>query len=139
MDSNWPGYEPSYRGPEERARRSDSGSADSDAAASALSHRAEDRCGEAGSYCGCGVSHVYQERSPADLGVVHPFGDDAHVVGENRGIHGGGDAVYLAGVNAGVGNGVHRGVYVELGFGHIGDDAKLAGLGRSDYGGLVSQ
>ena len=82
---------------------------------------------------------MYQEGGSADLRVVHPLGDDAHVVGQNRGIHGGGYAVYLAGVNARVGYGVHRGVYVELGFGHIGNDPKLGSLGRSDYGGLVSQ
>ena len=87
---------------------------------------------------GGGVPHLYEKRRAADGGVVEPLGNDAEVLGEQRGRDVTGDAVYLVLVDATVLDGVDGGVYGKLIGPKLRDYAEIGGLRCSDDCDFVS-
>jgi hypothetical protein len=84
---------------------------------------------------GGGVAGVDHERAAADRGAVDPFrGEPEIVCDRRRRLAGGGDAVDVLGLEAGVGHRVERGVGVQLDLRHVGNDAELGGLRGTDDG-----
>src|SRR6516225_9035930 len=82
---------------------------------------------------GRGVAHMDHERTAADRGAVDPGRRDAEVVGNGgRRLAGGGDAVDIRGLQAGVFEGIEGGVRVELDLGQVGDHPEVGRLGGTD-------
>ena len=82
-----------------------------------------------------GVAHVDHERAAADGGAVDPGRRDAEVVRDGGGrLAGGGDAVDVRWLEAGILQRVERGIGVQLDLRQAGNDAELGGLGGADDG-----
>ena len=85
---------------------------------------------------GCdGMANVQHERTAAHGTAVHPTWGDAQIVGDGDGrFAGGGNAVDVLRLQAGVCQRVQRGVRVELDLAHVGNLAELGGFGGTDDG-----
>ena len=82
-----------------------------------------------------GVAHVDHERAAADGRAVDPGRRDAEIVRDRgRRLAGGGDAVDVRRLQAGILHGVEGGVGMQLDLRHAGDDAEVGGLGGADDG-----
>ena len=82
-----------------------------------------------------GVAHVDHEGAAADGGAVDPGRRDAEIVRDRgRRLAGGGDAVDVGRLQAGVRQGVEGGVGMQLDLRHAGNDAEVGGLGGADDG-----
>ena len=94
---------------------------------------------EAGLDRSSGMADMQHERAAADGGAVDPGRRDAEVMRDLlRGFHSSRDAVDIGQFQSGIGDGVERGIRVQLDLRHVGDDAELRGLGCADDGDCVS-
>jgi len=79
------------------------------------------------------------KEQPPTEGAVDPGRRDAEIMADLlRGLDRGGKAVDVGEFQSGIRDRVQRRVRMQLDLRHVGDDAKLGGLGRADDGNLVS-
>ena len=120
------------------AVRSDHARGTADVRFAAFGVRDQHGLAQAGLDRGRRVADMQHERTAADRGAVDPGRRDAEIMRDLlRRLDRGGKAVDIGQFQSGIGDGIQRGVRVQLDLRDIGDNAEFGGFGGADDGNLI--